>query len=80
MTTKEEEEAIGAKAEASLASNGAVKRDTEAKVESKEDDSTVKDDPMDEDDSAVHEIDVFFNPSLDDDTKVWVLIFVLCAR
>ena len=75
-TKKEEEEAIGTKAEASLASNGAVKMNTKAKVESKEDDPTVEDDPMDEDDIVVREIDVFFNPSLDDDTKVRVLIFI----
>ncbi|KAE8008813.1 hypothetical protein FH972_005288 [Carpinus fangiana] len=74
---KEEEEAIGATAEASLVSNGAVKTDTEAKVESKEDDPTVEDDPMDEDDVVVREIDVFFNPSLDDDTKLYVMQYPL---
>jgi DNA-directed RNA polymerase-3 subunit RPC5 len=69
-TKKEEEEAIGAKAEASLASNGAVKTEAEAKVESKDDD------PMDEDDVVVREIDVFFNSPMDDDTKVCELIFI----
>jgi DNA-directed RNA polymerase-3 subunit RPC5 len=79
-TKKEEEEAIGAKAESSLASNGVVKTETEAKVESKEDD------PMDEDDVVVREIDVFFNSPMDDDTKVCELIFIshlcmiLCVR
>uniref|UniRef100_A0A2N9EFG6 DNA-directed RNA polymerase III subunit Rpc5 n=1 Tax=Fagus sylvatica TaxID=28930 RepID=A0A2N9EFG6_FAGSY len=77
---KEEEakqEAIAAKDEAE-ASNGAVKMDIDDKPEAARE--SMENDTMDEDtgeDVVVREIDVFFNPPMEDDTKLYVLQYPL---
>nr|POE59977.1 hypothetical protein CFP56_03572 [Quercus suber] len=86
---KEEQEAIAAnananaKAEAST-SNGAVKMDIDGKSggggESKENDAMDEEDGGGGDgdeDVVVREIDVFFNPAMDDGTKLYVMQYPL---
>lgn len=73
---KEDEEATTAMAETpapapASASNGDVKMEDETLSEAKEE--SMEDDGMEED-AVVREIDVFFNPPMDDDTKVGLLL------
>ncbi|TKY47377.1 DNA-directed RNA polymerase III subunit RPC5 [Spatholobus suberectus] len=59
--------------------NGTAKMDVEPKSETE--DESARDDPMDEDnaeeDTVVREIDVFFSPSIDAETQLYVLQYPL---
>ncbi|KAF7828831.1 DNA-directed RNA polymerase III subunit RPC5 [Senna tora] len=66
------------KEEEPSAPNGAMKMDVEPKSEAE--DESKPDDPMDEDsaeDTVVREIDVFFTPSMDANTQLYVLQYPL---
>lgn len=77
-----EEVEVKPKVEASLP-NGVDKMDVETKLEVEEETMVEDDDPMEEDaseDMVVREIDVLFTPSVDINTKLYVLQYPLRPR
>ncbi|KAJ1415291.1 DNA-directed RNA polymerase III subunit Rpc5 [Sesbania bispinosa] len=76
LTVKKNED--GVENHAKPEPNGTVKMEVEPKSETE--DESRQDDPMDEDtaeDTVVREIDVFFTPSIDADTQLYVLQYPL---
>ncbi|XP_061342353.1 uncharacterized protein LOC133288573 [Gastrolobium bilobum] len=85
ITAKRNEDNVetGASTHSKPEPNDTVKMDVEPKFETEDESRQGQGDPMDEDsaeDTVVREIDVFFTPSIDSDTQLYVLQYPLRPR